>query len=329
MSKHYAAAARAFDEAVRARPYDAEARAERAYVRILDGKGSVEELQLARALAVSPVLEGEIAFNEGLFYDKQGDKDDARRAFVEAERFGSKAATRKLGKASRCTVTAHAGALDLQLVHSWKSVLQVLGSEAVCPDAPHPATGRAARAYACGGCAAWNKPWEKGTCYGAPPWIVQVGYMDCVISWGLIQPLGGGRFYVTGSQSSQPVGLTRDRRHWVLDTPHKYVQYVEGEFSDGRETAYHQGRGWDDRLAPGDCPEDERHVADMPMSMTCDPSLIATYRDGDDRAYYDSTGRPLATVHLRDGDAQRVKIRFRGKRLTITGGGCHLVVPLH
>ena len=106
---HFDHAARAFDEAVRARPFDADARAERAHARLLAGKGTHEELEIARALAREDDLIGRIELDQGMLFDREGDAEDARVSFVRAERHGSRSAAEKLGESSRCTVSAEAG----------------------------------------------------------------------------------------------------------------------------------------------------------------------------------------------------------------------------
>jgi hypothetical protein len=105
----YRHAARAFDEAVRARPFDARIREERALARILEGTASHEELEVARALAREGDVIAAIDYDQGLLYQRDGDEEHARVSFVRAERNGSTAATQELGSKSRCTVSVRDG----------------------------------------------------------------------------------------------------------------------------------------------------------------------------------------------------------------------------
>jgi hypothetical protein len=105
----YRVAARAFDEAVRARPFDARARELRARARVFLGTATHEELEVARALATDDEVVADVDYDQGMLFERDGNDERARRSFVRAERHGSREALAKLGPASRCTVSVRQG----------------------------------------------------------------------------------------------------------------------------------------------------------------------------------------------------------------------------
>lgn len=333
--KHYADAARAYDEAVRARPFDAQARAERAYVNLLRGEGSADEMELAFALATSDKLQAEIAYNLGLLFDKKGDSESARRAFVRAERLGSRQATKKLGKASRCTVTVKSSAKTVRVVKGWKAVLQKLAE--YCAKPPQPRSLPEIRAYACGKCDLQHT-WHKGVCSKKGPWEFTDWTSDDGVDTTLIQPLAGGLFYLGRTYdnshlpdprldpSLHPIG-----RAWVLVTKEQEPLVAgEGYFNDGSKAEYLADDGWDDQFGKDGLPNYPcLHGAAPDVAFdTANRHDYVWYVEGQKRQYYDRRGKPLATVELGPGDADRVKIRLKAQSLAVTGGGCQLSVPL-
>jgi hypothetical protein len=331
-ARRWSDAARAFDEAVRARPYDARARAERAYAELwlANHETAIEvtlQLDLARALTRDKPLLAEIHYNLGLAYEKAKDAEGARIAFVRAERLGAPGAARKLAGASRCTVTAEAKGADLALKGRWADVLRELGG--ACPP-PAAATEDDARAFACGGCGE-GRAWKKATCSGAGPWMMDTGSKHCTANGGFVQELGGGKLYVeTGPVTVlartpfEPTGKLFVRR-----TPSKFWTWIAGWFP-GRDVSYRQGEGWTDEVGPsGDerCVRDERTEVELVASTGCHTSKGAGMTEGEIRAVYDAAGHFLAAVRLREGDDARVTVRVEEARLVVEGAGCALALP--
>ena len=327
----YQDASRAFDEAVRARPYDPQARAERAYARMLGDGGTIEELELARALTREPALLAQILDNEGTYDEDAQQPEQARVAFVRAERYGLTAAKAKLKSASRCTVTARAGANPLSLFETWKDVYASLQG-VLCAEKPDADGEDEARAYACGGCSGAGEAWRKGTCEDRAPTFVDTGHMDCSSFTTLIEPIGPKTIVAEGTGGSDRVGLEADGNRWRRRDPVRMWSWVEGFFTDTGQSrtgdpVYRQGEGWSDvydfdgPIHPGDCLADERTSAPLEMSTGCQASMGATFDDGEVWSYYDAAGAPLAEVTLGDGDAKRVAITFTAAELRVDGGG--------
>jgi hypothetical protein len=348
-AKRYGEAARAFDEAVRARPYDARARAERAHARLLGApagasevaragyaRNVVAELQLARALAVDAGLLATIAYDEALAHERAGAAAEARYALVRAERLGSKAATRKLGGASRCTVTVPVErGSDRSFVATWSDVLAEVASGSLC-EAPPFASEDEARAYACGGCQNPTEGWRKGDCEGASPWRVTTGRMHCSNVNAIIQDVGGGRYFAAARHGEAPSELGREGKLWVERTQTGAWSWVKGHFYDAESGAplaavYREGEGWTDESfasgSPRTCLADERAAVGLERSRGCQSSTGAGLVTGEVRAYYDREGRWLASLELRGDDASRVRVRAEPTRLVVEGAGCNLSVP--
>jgi hypothetical protein len=332
-------AERAFDEAVRARPYDAAPRAERAYVglrRVLALPedqhaaalaGVVVELDLARALTRDRGLLAQIVYNLGLAHEGRGYDELARLAFVAAERLGSSAATAKLGAASRCTVSVNPAGDDLRFLSKWSAILREVG-HGTCR-APHWRTEAEAREIACGGCTGYDEPWQRGACDEGGPVVFQTGYMHCSVFWGLVQGLGGGLYYVESAAGGRPEPLGRAGRLWVKRQKQHFWSWVQGYFVGG-DAIYRRLEGWSDLAHDGamaSCPADESTGAPLEPSSGCQASDGAAFDDGEIRSYFDDQGRWLASLVLRDGDEARVTIRLDAKSLDVSGGGCALTVP--
>jgi hypothetical protein len=100
-----ASAIAAFDEAVRTRPLDGEARSERANVYLLQGdaKRALWDLARAEAHPGNERVLRQIWYNIGVAFDKLGQTERARLAWAVALSHGSTVAEQRLGDHSRCT----------------------------------------------------------------------------------------------------------------------------------------------------------------------------------------------------------------------------------
>lgn len=340
--EHHAAgrrdeADRAFDDAVRARPYDARARAERAHARLFAGPGdagvtpgaaaaALKELELARALATDRALLASIAYDEAVARETAGDVEAARIALVRAAGFGSAAAEKRLGASSRCAVTAATSGADLPLEATWAGVLAKVAAGSTC-DPPAAAGEAEARAYACGSCSGPGGAFQRGACAGTGPWTIRAGSMHCSSFTALVQDVGApdaGAFYVAAGPGTQ-TRLEREGKAWVLrEAPREFV-WINGHFASGDPT-YRKGEGWTDEPAPaaGRCLADESAEVALSPSTGCQASLGVTLADEEHRTYYDERGRWLAALVVKAGTPS-VKVTATG--LTVDGSGCRMDVP--
>src|SRR5262249_53897121 len=84
VEKEYGEAINAFDDAVRARPFDARIRAERGYAFLLSGdaKSANEDFAHAINLTTDKALLAQVWFNVGDAFAKLGDAEASRMAFA-------------------------------------------------------------------------------------------------------------------------------------------------------------------------------------------------------------------------------------------------------
>jgi Flp pilus assembly protein TadD len=173
-TKHdYKAAEAAFDEALKQRPDDARAFAERGYARMLDERydDAFKDLDHARAHVADRALQGQIWFNLGLIAEKRGRDVEARNAFAfSLEAHPSSAASKKLAGKSTCPASVVAIDAPLPTLPSWQAVYKDLQRDDPMPkDAA--AIKQALSIEACNlGCGAmgaesaddvsWNLLWE-------------------------------------------------------------------------------------------------------------------------------------------------------------------------
>lgn len=343
-AKKYDEAAAAFDEAVRARPYDGVVRAERSFARLLSAlaesdaqaraaaaSGIAAELQLARALTSDPAVLTKIALNQGLAHEAAGEAKEARGAFIRAERLGSKEAAQKLGGAARCTVTVDASKPETLVLHTkWTDILTALGGGSTCEPPPKVTSEAKARALACGGCSGYGDAWKEGACEGSGPWTMSTGYMHCSGFTGVVQELAPKRYWVSaGPGVHEP--LEREGKLFVMRGPTGYWGWVEGHFSGAADATYRVGEGWTDEYmatgSAGECLADEHADVELAPSSGCQSSAGAAYRDGETRSYYDAKGHFLGTIRLTAEDLGKVTIKVEDKRFVVEGNGCSLAAP--
>jgi len=333
-AKRWDEAGTAYTAAIRSRPYDPVAWAELGYVHLLAGNPDLAELRLAHALARDPTLLAQISWNEAMVHERAHEPEAARLALVRAERLGSKAAARKLGAASRCTVSLTARGADLPVQTGWKGVLAQLTQAAASCQAPVAASDDDARVLSCGGCqGSGDDPWTRATCVGDGPWDVHLGGMQCHFFDGVVVPLGKSRFFVeAGPEHSLFNRVARDGARWLLTS----ADHFSAAITLGQAT-YRRGEGWTDeiegyepggRWPAGACPVDESRQTEPEMQGGCGGTDVAGYDEGETRKYVTSDGHFLAEITMAAEDVGRVVVAFEPGNVLVRGNGCDLAATL-
>jgi hypothetical protein len=131
VSKKYADAIAAFDEALAALPNDARATSERGYARFLSGDTKGAEKDFDQAVRDAPrddkKLRAQIYFNLGLVNDKEGDREEAQADFRSSYEYNPTSQAK--AKMSACPV--HVSALATQHFASRAIALATLKQEAL------------------------------------------------------------------------------------------------------------------------------------------------------------------------------------------------------
>jgi len=187
----------AFDQAIRGRPVHARLRAERgfAYLKLKSAERARQDFYDALALTKDERLMAEVWYNVGLADTALGDAEGARIAFVLAERHGSKAATAKLGAASRCAATWRvAPAGEVPIARGWSALAAARGRPMCNLPALEPAAKPSARELACHGCGYGDSD-EGDQCTGDPPWMIASGYLHGQSFSFYVVPLAADTFF--------------------------------------------------------------------------------------------------------------------------------------
>jgi hypothetical protein len=293
-----ACAIRAWDEALRDRPLDPVARAERGYPRMRAGEDPTTDLEIALGVAKEPGLRAQIWFNLGL-YAERADAERARVAFAVAERLGSTAATGKLGARSRCTAT-------------WTTR----------PEADFPVLeGKPAAEL-------------RSRCSEGGPCTLETGSLHVHLFREYVEPMDGGRCYhepMIDTDTPSPHGIDGDFL-WV-DIGGTTDRSIDGEFAGAPEGVQVDAQGaWSDRPvtdpdAAGACrPDLDAGVAlGVVVCAQCfQPAVRAP--SPRHRFYFQlSARRPVLELDVTDGD---VTATFAGGVATITGAGCEARMPV-
>jgi hypothetical protein len=192
----------AFDDAVRAAPVDARARAERGWAYFRWGKAAraLQDLENAKALTKDAALLGSIWFNLGLALEGLGKPDDVRIAFAASATHGSAAAKKKLGDGSTCPaawrVLSGKDAGEGPIATSFAELAkerQVINCEV--PPPPVGATqAQIDHNGACHGCGYGQKD-EGDQCDAAGAGVVSSGYMHFHWHQFYIVPLDKDRWW--------------------------------------------------------------------------------------------------------------------------------------
>jgi hypothetical protein len=361
-----ACAGRLLDAIVTGRPADVTAIAERAYVHYLLGSNDEAELDLALGLLDDSTgdhrgLAAAIWYNKASLYGRRGDVELARVARVIAERFGSSAAKKELGSASRCTAIVD-GVPDAPapLAKTWHELAQQRFAWGKC-DTQEPPVGEAAsKKYACRPCltpeqlgesdgGAWPGKYDDECEKNREGWSLD----DCV-GWGGpwdrfdMEKLPGRRFYFEGSTEAD----TRWTWSHRIDAGILMVETNAAKTFQVPGSEPFAARANDE--AWGMTPEGDAgarceiggELSFHPRAVMCgNTGSGAGWGGGSEatvtpfapsrRDYYDvATGKPLLRVVVWDGDPHRrlhtkeFKVVVHGETATLSGLGCDATVPI-
>lgn len=298
-------ALRAYQEAIRARPFSAEAWAGAAKARGNDPL-ALGELAMARSLTRDPKLLARLFFEEGLAHEREGDAAKAKIAFGRAEAHGATEPKAKVG----CTAVVDRRPNDLDLAASWKDVLsRMFGPGCELPEADDEA---AAKAFACGGCA--QGTWKKGTCEGEGPWSIAMGERDCVRSTATITALPKDRFWVASSGNAG-TRFTREGARFHLHTKNTVSQPVR------LGGAVYRGGAW----STDGCRGNDVSAVELVTLPGCTPTKAVTVDDGAALSVFDEGGKHVVTVRTFD---EHATIAAEGDVIKVRGAGCTLDVSL-
>jgi len=313
----------AFDRAVRARPVDARARAERgfAYVKRGSARTAVLDFDDARSLTREQELLSQIYFNLADAAANLGEPEAERLALALASRSGSKAARLRLGERSTCpavwrTRVGDAGPIArsfLELVEKRPLVGCDYHREKVKTEAQ-------ARQYVCRGCAPRG---EDGgdQCDGAGPWTIDSGYMHFQAFQFFVAPLPGKYFFYSTSASTpyrvegSHLLVTEFRSTDLPLIPKDRGEFIDGRFSNSSGTKIeidNNGR-WSDESDDGSICDlevkgvdlgDFRGTPTMPTALPVQTTAysLATKHERFTLAVYD--GAVSLTI-----DADRARLR--------------------
>ncbi|MCC6215384.1 MAG: hypothetical protein IT376_10975 [Polyangiaceae bacterium] len=320
-----AAAIRAYDDAVLARPYDARARLERGQVRLAaSAEDALRDLRAARSLTRDPALVIDALLSTADAHTRRGDAAAARLALALAAAHGSPVAREQLAGRSACTATwTTSGLEDARLVTRWSEVLaarQLVN----CGDAADSAESEAhARREVCRAC-------EPGgfvpgdACAGPAPWRIPAGYLHCSSFSLLVQPVGAGRLYVDPRGGpplvAVPGGFLR------RSGPEPEFAWNTGDLVEGR--GFFNGVRWADttlELDPPRCPVDSSADAELAMSSGCQAGPGLGLVEPARARWYDAQGRALLEVSEHAG---AVSVTWSGPTARLRGAGCDETVVL-
>jgi hypothetical protein len=320
----YTAAIRSFDDAVRARPFDAEARFERGRARYASGAPFLPDFEIARALTADKDLERRALIFIAHVQADAGNQESSRLALAIAAELGSTEAKSELGGRSTCTATwSTKNVPNASIVSSFSDALaqrQLVG----CESDVEPTNESEARRELCRACerGAFD---DKNPCSGPGPWIIPTGYMHCSMFQMLVQPLGGKRLYVDPS-GGEP--LVKHAAGWTLSLgePGEFA-WNTGDFSDDDDRVFNGVRWSTDRTdsSPTRCKIDGTSDVATRMSSGCQAAPGIQLVRPHVRRYFDKSGKALIEVSEHAG---RVNVGIKAKSATLGGAGCHETIRL-
>jgi hypothetical protein len=326
----------AFADALRVRPFDAEAWADRGYAELLAGVDPLVSLQVARSLTKKPALLSAIWFNEATAYARVGKPEDARIRFAIAASLGNRVAESKLAGQSRCTCTWTTRLDAIPLVRGWKAVLGAM-PPAVCGEARKEAaaTDAEARREACRACSGGaDSPLDPGGhCEGPGPWTFSNGHMHCHDFVVTIQSLGADRFVVApgtpavgGESDFVPFervaggGFART----TLAPPAFDASVTQVMHAFDGERYVTTSRAGADGACPIDMESEDGVELDGQMGCGWD-AAVAPVRGPEVMEYWEDGGTGRFAVTAWNG---RPTVTFAGKTAHVAGAGCDATVAL-
>jgi hypothetical protein len=314
--RDYFTAIRAFDDAVKHAPHDAQPLGERGYVKYLsnDMKGARTDLEAARALGASPKTMAAIWFNLGLVRERQGDTEGARAAFANSESIShSKAAEDEIAGLSSCTADITPGGDDLQKAANWRETAILLQID------PQPQNEKSAKDAVCiFSTTADGSGDEHGVCDGPSPWLVAHDHSFYFARAHVLYP----------SQSKNSKLLVDD-----VGMIGSWPAHCTGEADASGKIIGHYGwttKTFDGRegvmFAPGDDTSGAVSLTDMGDVKCGDApgSVDDTFYDLKTGAALVGIRRPIAA----SSSEPLVKLDVSGSTIRITQAGCDTTIDL-
>jgi hypothetical protein len=324
--RDFAGAIVAFDDAIRARPYDARARLERGRATAVTGGDPSSDFELARSLTTDRGLELEALLESARAQTRAKKPEKARLTYAIAAELGSKDAMAALAGQSRCTATwSTSGVPNAVIVKGWLGALserQLVGCEEPHPEATVEAE---AKSHVCRSCLAGGAWHAENPCQGKGPYRIGMGYLHCSTFTTLLQPLGGGRFYLDAA-NGEP--LRSEGAGYVLDVGREsQFAWTHGSFQNGEDTMFN-GVRWASTtidVDPPACPIDSSAEVELAASSGCQSGPGIALKGPHKHRWFDKDGKGILEVAEHAG---AVKVTLAGKKATIDGAGCSEVVAL-
>jgi hypothetical protein len=355
--RRWKAAIAALELARRARPFAPQVLALSGYYELMDQDyvAAERELTVAVTVARNRAELAEAWYHLGVAYaglegkatplsgppKRGGDRE--RISWVIAERYGSKAATKKLGKSRHCTAEWEVlPALEAPLAAGWRQMYEEveklrvsLGGE---PEPPSPLLATEPRRALCG-------PWperdsREASCDGVPPFVLSLGYSMCHTHSVMIAPLPIGDWLYYGQ------GLDDDVR---LNLPEVQGRVVVTRFDSARTTSLTVGdatlsakgewealppdgdwtnlpAGWDPGASlPARCAIDPSPLTDDDLAVhgagcqSFNEAVVRVYGPTTVSLYEIPTRRTLLRARVWDG---ALNVTVEGDVLSVNGAGC-------
>jgi hypothetical protein len=323
--RDYPAAILAFDDAIRSRPYDARARFDRGRAVVGMGGDPANDFEFARSLTSSRELELEALLESARLLTQMKKPAEARLAYAIAAELGSKVALDELGGRSRCTATWSTRDVPAaSIVKGWLGALakrQLVG----CEEPEEPNTEAEAKKQLCRSCLAGGTWHSDNPCQGAGPYRIGMGYLHCSTFTTLLQPLGGGRFYMD-STNGEP--LRAEGNGYVVDLGSEpEFAWNQGGFQTGEDGIFN-GVRWAKNTVdvdPPKCPIDSSAEVDLAHSSGCQSGPGVALKRPHTRRWFDKDGKALLEVAEHAG---AVKVTLAGKTAKLEGAGCSETVAL-
>jgi hypothetical protein len=324
--RDFTAAIAAFDDAIRARPYDARARLERGRATAATGGDATSDVELARSLTMDRELEVEALLESARAQTAAKKPEKARLTYAIAAELGSKDAAAALAGQSRCTATwSTSGVPHAVIVKGWLGALserQLVGCEEPQPEAT---TEAGAKNHVCRSCLAGGAWHADNPCQGKGPYRIGMGYLHCSTFTTLLQPLGGGRFYLDAA-NGEP--LRAEGAGYSLDVGKESdFAWTHGGFQNGEDTMFN-GVRWASTtidLDPPECPIDSSAEVELAHSSGCQSGPGIALKGPHKRRWFDKNGKGVLEVAEHAG---AVKVTLAGKVATLEGAGCRETVAL-
>jgi hypothetical protein len=328
----YQEAIQAFDRAVRARPVDARARAERGFAYLTSGatERSISDFDDARVLTQDRGLLSQIYLNLATASQKLNAPEAERLALVLALRRGSREARARLGERSICPAVWHAQLGKVgPIARNFMDMVEPRPVVGCDYHAEKVHTEAQARKYVCHGCAPGGED-DGDQCSGPGPWTIDSGYMNFHPFQFFIAPLPGGQFFFSDREDT-PYHL--EAGHLVTGSYHDEFPLrirsgsglIGGRFSSpaDADAEINEHLRWsdeDDKNSICDLRPDGVELEDFRGTPTL-PGMAPSEHS----AYSLRTRHERFTLAVYDGS---VSFTIEADRARVRGEGCDAEIPL-